>query len=103
MQMIVCIILLLHGMYTGAIFFMASRKKLLFYFSGIVVCTVLTIMMNDDKLLLSVFPLSLELSLKIHLLSYMGSHICILRVVQLLLGRSRIVQTVSWDSVFLPS
>ncbi|MBE0340497.1 response regulator [Paenibacillus sp. 28ISP30-2] len=94
MQLIVCIILLLHGLYAGIIFFMGPHKKSLLYFSGIVVFTVLSILTDDDRLLLSWLPVSLELTLKMLLLSYTGIALCILKFAQLLLVRSRIIQTV---------
>ncbi|MGP0580174.1 ATP-binding protein [Paenibacillus peoriae] len=94
MQIMVCIILLLHGLYVVVIFFMNPQKKALLYFAGIVVCTVLSILTDDDKLLLDWFPISLNLSLKITILSYMGIGMCVLKLAQALLVRSRIIQIV---------
>ncbi|KOS04046.1 hybrid sensor histidine kinase/response regulator [Paenibacillus polymyxa] len=94
MQIMVCIILLLHGLYVVVIFFMNPKKKALLYFAGIVVCTVLSILTDDDKLLIDWFPISLSLSLKITILSYIGIGMCVLKLVQSLLVRSRIIQIV---------
>ncbi|WP_336077850.1 hybrid sensor histidine kinase/response regulator [Paenibacillus sp. 203] len=94
MQIMVCIILLLHGLYIVVIFFMNPQKKALLYFAGIVICTVLSILTDDDKLLLEWFPINLGLSLKITTLSYIGIGMCVLKLAQSLLIRSRIIQIV---------
>ncbi|TQR95402.1 hybrid sensor histidine kinase/response regulator [Paenibacillus ottowii] len=94
MQIMVCIILLLHGLYIVVIFFMNPQKKALLYFAGIVICTVLSILTDDDKLLLDWFPINLGLSLKITTLSYIGIGMCVLKLAQSLLVRSRIIQIV---------
>ncbi|WP_223264279.1 hybrid sensor histidine kinase/response regulator [Paenibacillus sp. IHB B 3084] len=94
MQIMVCIILLLHGLYVVVIFFMNPQKKALLYFAGIVVCTVISILTDDDKLLIDWFPISLSLSIKITILSYIGIGMCVLKLAQSLLARSRIIQIV---------
>lgn len=53
MQLLVCIILLLHMLYIVILHFVGHRQKKLFYFAGIILFALIVTLMDDDRMLLS--------------------------------------------------
>ncbi|MRN51937.1 ATP-binding protein [Paenibacillus monticola] len=85
MQFMVCIVLMLHGLYAVILYLISPRQKVLLYFSLMVICATISILSDDDKLLLVWLPMSLEISVKLILLAYMGTFIFMLQLAQHLL------------------
>ncbi|WP_234405473.1 hybrid sensor histidine kinase/response regulator [Paenibacillus sp. IHBB 10380] len=73
MQMIVCIALLLHGLYACILYVLGSRRKELLYFGIVVFSMLISTLVDDDKMLLVWIPINLEWADKIKILSYMVS------------------------------
>lgn len=70
MQVIVCVVLLLHGLYVAILFFLGHRGKELLLYAAAVLIAIMTTLIEDDKLLLIWFPINLEWSLKIRIMTY---------------------------------
>lgn len=75
MQLLLVIVLLLHGLYAIIIYFIGSQlqNKALLSFFLLVVCTTFSVLLDDDILLLSVAPIPYEWVLKLLLISYVGT------------------------------
>lgn len=72
LQYIVCIVLILHGLYALILYFLGVRGKGVLLFLGIILSVLTAILVDDDKMLLTWLPLNLEISTKLKILSYMG-------------------------------
>jgi len=65
-------ILMLHALYAGMLYFFNRRQKSLVYFFMLLICSSLSVLTSDDKLLLTWIPLDFEWSTKLQLLAYTG-------------------------------
>ncbi|PAD69024.1 histidine kinase [Bacillus sp. 7586-K] len=72
LQLLLCVVLLLHIFYAVLLYFLGYRKSLLFYFSMVVFCGTISVLTSDDKLLYQLLPFEYEWSIKIVFLSYLG-------------------------------
>ncbi|WP_438349568.1 ATP-binding protein [Paenibacillus sp. FA6] len=75
MQMMVSIVLLLHGVYACILYVLGSRKKELAYLGAITFCMLISTLVDDDKLLLVWIPINLEWTVKVRIISYIGSSV----------------------------
>ncbi|WP_312470536.1 ATP-binding protein [Neobacillus sp.] len=100
MQLIACVIFMLHGIYAIIIYFIGRRKLELIYFALLLVCTVLSILLEDDKLLLLWLPIDFEWSLKLLFLSYIGLSFSAIRFFQLLLSNFEKNPMLRWFKIF---
>jgi len=71
-QLAVCLILLLHAAYSCILYFLGIRQRALLYFSLIIVCAIMTILIVDDKIIHSWFPINYEWEMKFNHWSYTG-------------------------------
>ncbi|MBB6671882.1 ATP-binding protein [Cohnella nanjingensis] len=73
MQLVVCVVLMIHALYALILYAIGTRQKALIYFFMLVVSTVLMTLLDDDKLLLVWLPaIDYEWSMKLVLLSFIG-------------------------------
>lgn len=72
LQLLLCIVLLVHSLYALMLYFLGAANKGLFYFALVILCAIISVLAVDDKLLLVWFPLPFEISVKIAILSYIG-------------------------------
>mgnify|MGYP001194419644 CR=1 FL=1 len=72
LQIMLCIILLVHGLYAVMFYFLGTANKGMLYFALLILCAIVSVLVADDKLLFVWFPLPNEASAKITLLSYIG-------------------------------
>lgn len=72
MQLILCVVILLHGLYAIILFFIGPSHKTLIYFSLLVLTAVLSVLVDDDRLLFHWFNVSFEWGTKLILIAYMG-------------------------------
>ncbi|WP_261305245.1 ATP-binding protein [Paenibacillus andongensis] len=72
LQLMLCIVLLVHSLYALMLYFLGAANKGLFYFALIMFFAIITVLGADDKLLLVWFPIPFEISVKITILSYIG-------------------------------
>ncbi|XEC95738.1 ATP-binding protein [Paenibacillus tarimensis] len=73
MELSALIVLLLNGLYTGILYFFIPREKGLFYFSLLMVFSALTILLDDNKMLLHWVPISFEWSETLLNISFIGA------------------------------
>lgn len=74
MQFMVSVVLFLHGVYAIIIFVLYGRKKEIIYLAITFFCAALSVLVDDDKLLLYLFP-SIEFHwwFRLYYFSYVGS------------------------------
>ncbi|PWA09444.1 histidine kinase [Pueribacillus theae] len=72
LQVLMSVIMLIHGIYTLILFFLRPRKKEFLFFSLAMFCAALSIMLTDDKLLVAWLPTTFEWTFKLARLSYAG-------------------------------
>ncbi|MFC6231175.1 ATP-binding protein [Paenibacillus allorhizosphaerae] len=72
MQLLLCVVLFMHGVYAVILYLLGAANKVLLYFSLLVICTIISVLVDDDMLLWSILPFHYEWSVKILALSYIG-------------------------------
>ncbi|MDF2925278.1 MAG: hypothetical protein K0R57_4192 [Paenibacillaceae bacterium] len=72
MQLTVLLILLLHLVYIVLLYLFGTRQKVLVTFFLLIVFSIISLLVDDDKLLLARLPLNYEWSIKLLFLSYTG-------------------------------
>ncbi|MCC3373762.1 ATP-binding protein [Cohnella sp. REN36] len=73
MQLVVCVVLMIHALYALILYAIGTRQKALIHFFMLVVSTVVMTLLDDDKLLLVWLPaIGYEWSMKLVLLSFIG-------------------------------
>lgn len=70
--MAVCLILLLHALYAGILYLMGIRQKALIYFCLLIVCAIVSILIDDNCLLIVWLPVDYAMTMKIYYLVYVG-------------------------------
>lgn len=85
MQLTVCIVLLLHAAYAIILYLISPRQKALLYFTLMVLCAILSILSDDDRLLMAWLPLDNGWSLKLLRLAYIGTFFFMLHLAKHLL------------------
>lgn len=73
MQLLLSVILVVHGLYAVLLYFLGAASKGLFYFSLLMVCALASVLTSDDRLLFALIPYSFEVYAKVTVLSYLGS------------------------------
>lgn len=71
-QLAVCLILLLHAIYTCILYGMGIRQKALLYFGLVTLCATITVLIDDDMLLLNWLPINFDWAVKLNHLFYLG-------------------------------
>ncbi|REK71179.1 ATP-binding protein [Paenibacillus paeoniae] len=77
MQLLLCVVILLHGLYAIILFFIGPSHKTLIYFFLLVLAATLSVLVDDDRLLFHWLTVPFETGVKLVFLSYM----CIAAVV----------------------
>lgn len=88
MQIIVCVVLLLHGVYAVILFTLGHRSKELLYFALTIIFAILSVLADDDKLLLVWLPIQLEWTVKLKIAIYICLAFFLLLCTKSLLGRN---------------
>ncbi|MFC5470663.1 ATP-binding protein [Cohnella suwonensis] len=71
-QLLLCVVLLIHGLYSLMLYGLGGANRGLLYFAMIIVCGIVSVLTVDDRLLLVWLPMPYELTVKLALLSYIG-------------------------------
>lgn len=100
MQVIVCVVMLLHAIYAVILFFLGYRNKGLIYFTGLIFVATLSVLTEDDRLLLTWLPLNFEWASKIRILIYMGVGVFLMLCTKSLLGHRELKKTTRIYLVF---
>ncbi|MNU89070.1 Sensor histidine kinase YpdA [compost metagenome] len=72
LQFIVCVVIVLHGIYAIILYVLGVRGKELLYFASIVISVLFAVLLDDDKLLLQWIPLELKWSIRLRIWAYMA-------------------------------
>ncbi|WP_239327622.1 ATP-binding protein [Paenibacillus sp. ACRRX] len=84
-QLIIFVVLLLHGLYAGIMYYFNRQQKSLIPFFLLLACAAIAIAADDDKLLLIWLPINYTWGIKLALLSYIGTSLFILELTKNLL------------------
>ena len=72
MQLLLCVVLALHGLYAGLLYYLGKRQKVLISFLLLIVCTILSILFDDDRILPSLLQMNYEWASKLAQVAYFG-------------------------------
>ncbi len=87
----VVLILLLHALYALALYISVPRQRSPLYFSALLVCAVISILVDDDRILPSLTGIDYDWTYKLYYLSYLGAAVLLLQYARhLLLGGKRL-------------
>ncbi|MFD0590351.1 ATP-binding protein [Paenibacillus sp. GCM10027627] len=95
-QMAVCILLFMHILYAAALYFIGVRQRALIYFSLLILSATMTILIDDDRLLMSWTSIGYEWNMKLYYLSFLGAAVSILYYAKHLLQRFSIMRFSGW-------
>lgn len=73
MQVIVAVVLLLHGVYGIILYFLGSRNRGLLYLAATNLCMLCSTLVDDDKVLLSWIPMDSVTTLRLRLAMFLGA------------------------------
>ncbi|MFE5322812.1 ATP-binding protein [Paenibacillus sp. NPDC056579] len=79
-QLAVCLILLIHAIYAVLLYFIVPKQKLSLSFALLLVSATVSILVDDEKPLLTWFPFSYEWSVRLIYLSYTSIAVCLLQL-----------------------
>lgn len=85
LQLLLCVVLLLHALYAAILYSIGPRQKMLLYFFLLVIAAIITVVIDDDKLLLHFLNLNYQWTLKILFVTNVSSFIFILLTIKHLL------------------
>lgn len=103
MQLLVCIILLLHMLYVVILYFVGHRQKELFYFAGIILFALMVTLMDDDRMLLQWFPINFEWAVRMRIIGYSALTYCLVLCTKHLLNVHRFRKLIFSFSIFFYS
>ncbi|MFC5403500.1 ATP-binding protein [Cohnella soli] len=92
-QLAVCLILALHAIYAVMLFFIGARQKALIYFVLLAVSAIVTILIDDDRILPAWFPVGYEWTYRLYYLSFLGAAVFLLMVFKQLVPSFFILRT----------
>lgn len=93
LQLIVCAILLLHSIYAISLYLIGTRRKELIFYSLLLIFAVLSILIDEDKILYSWFDIDTKWSTKLMFLSFIGVLFFILNFIQTVFDlKSRLIK-----------
>ncbi|WP_028546651.1 hybrid sensor histidine kinase/response regulator [Paenibacillus taiwanensis] len=95
-QLIIFVVLLLHGLYAGIMYYFNRQQKSLIPFFLLLACAALAIAADDDKLLLIWLPINYTWGIKLALLSYIGTSVFMLELTKSLLSEHRLGHSFRW-------
>lgn len=72
LQLLLCVILLFHGLYAVLLYFLGAKSKTLHYFSLFILSTILSVLVSDDKILFTLVHIEHQWSIKTVYFSYIG-------------------------------
>ena len=100
LQLLLCIVLLIHGLYGLILFFLGGRNRGLLYFSIIIVCALISVLVSDDKLLFVWFDFPFEWQMNAIYLSYIGAAAFIPFMIKNLISNSKQEKIMRWFAIY---
>lgn len=79
MELIVCIVLFLHGLYAILLYLIGSRQRMFVYFACLNFFFILSVLVDDSKLLLIWLPINLTWSIKLSYITYISTITCMIQ------------------------
>ncbi|WP_100401606.1 hybrid sensor histidine kinase/response regulator [Bacillus sp. FJAT-42315] len=100
LQVIVAVVLVLHGFGTVYIYFFFKSKKDVSYFTAVLFCMTLATLVEDSKVLLQWLPLNYEWFMRLIKLSYLGVAFFLLQFVKEFLSVDKKDKVVKGTAIF---
>ncbi|WP_232697979.1 ATP-binding protein [Brevibacillus daliensis] len=98
MQLVVCLILFMHAIYTCILYFIGVRQKALIYFSLLTMTAIAAILIDDDRILMTLLPISYEWQIKLFYLSYLGVAVFLIQYIKHQMPEYPTVRATRWYS-----
>lgn len=98
MQITVAVILLLHEVYACLLYMIGIRQKALLWFAMLILCAIVMILSDDDRLLLVWLPVSFEWGIKLLSLSTIGVSVFLFQFFKHFLPEYSAYRWVKWFS-----
>jgi two-component system sensor histidine kinase ChiS len=95
-QLAVCLILLMHAAYACILYFFGVRQKALFYFGMILVCAIMSVLIVDDKIILTWLSINYEWAIKLNNWSYLGVAVFLLQYAKQLMVWQTNIKLLRW-------
>lgn len=96
LQLLLCVVLLLHAIYAAILFSIGPRQKMLLYFSLLIIAAIITVIIDDDKLLQHFLNLNYQWTFRLLLVSNISSFIFILLTIKHLLFENEQIKIVNY-------
>jgi two-component system sensor histidine kinase ChiS len=96
MQLAVCLFLLMHAAYTCILYFFGVRQRALLYFSMVIVCAIMSILIVDDKIILAWLPINYEWELRLNNWSYLWVAVFLLQYAKHLIAPDVEMRFIKW-------
>ncbi|MFD2170761.1 ATP-binding protein [Tumebacillus lipolyticus] len=95
MQLLLCVVLFLHGMYAAILYFFRRQNRML-HFSLLVLSTIISVLVVESKLLFVWLPINSEWAIKLLYLSYTGVSAFLLQLVGQLVPEFKRMRSFRW-------
>ncbi|MFC3747281.1 ATP-binding protein [Paenibacillus sp. GCM10012306] len=98
-QVAVCLLLLMHVIYALILYWMGTRQRALLYFVILMLCAIITILIDDDRLLPAWSAVNYHWTLKLYYLAYLGVAAFMTQYIKLLLPEYATYKSFRWYSI----
>lgn len=88
-QLAVCLLLFLHILYAAVLYLIGIRQRAVISFGIMILCAIVSILIDDDRLLVLATGMDYEWTWKLHYWSYLGVSVMLLHYTRLLLSSVR--------------
>ncbi|MDQ0176578.1 ATP-binding protein [Bacillus chungangensis] len=95
-QLMVCIVLLIHVLYAWLLYVIGIRQKTVISFFFLILSTVISVLIDDDRLMFAFIPINWEWATKIYILSYTGTAIFLVQFVKHLFPKYTKLRILRW-------
>lgn len=95
-QLMVCIVLLIHVLYAWLLYVIGIRQKTVISFFFLILSTIISVLVDDDRLMFAFLPINWEWATKIYIVSYTGTAIFLVQFVKHLFPEYTKLRILRW-------
>lgn len=100
LQLMLGIVMVMHMLYAITLYYMSGKRKEFILFLLLVICALISVLLDDDRLLLLWLPMSYVWSLKLTHLAYLATYFLISRLLGRLLFEGGMPRMFTWYAVY---
>lgn len=100
LQLMLGIVLVMHMVYAITLYYMSGKRKEFILFLLLVICALISVLLDDDRLLLIWLPMSYVWSLKLTHLAYLATYFLISRLLGRLLFGGNMPRVFTWYAIY---